>query len=62
MESVIVSDLGVFLGQSSERLVVEGPPPRLELVEGGPQLWLPIDLPATAAAPPTPPVLPIAYP
>jgi len=45
MESVIVSDFGVMLGQASERLVVRGPRPRLELVEGGPQLWLPLDLP-----------------
>lgn len=46
MESVIVSDFGVMLGQASERLVVRGPRPRLELLEGGPQLWLPLDLPA----------------
>lgn len=45
MESVIVSDFGVMLGKTSERLVVRGPRPRLELVEGGPQLFLPIDLP-----------------
>lgn len=45
MESVIVSDFGVMLGQTGERLVVKGPRPRLELVEGGPQLWLPLDLP-----------------
>jgi CRISPR-associated protein Cas1 len=46
MESVIVSDFGVMLGKTSERLVIRGPRPRLELVEGGPQLLLPIDLPA----------------
>jgi CRISPR-associated protein Cas1 len=46
MESVIVSDFGVMLGKTSERLVVRGPRPRLELVDGGPQLFLPIDLPA----------------
>lgn len=46
MESVIVNDFGVMLGHTSERLVVRGPRPRLELVEGGPQLWLPLDLPA----------------
>jgi CRISPR-associated protein Cas1 len=46
MESVIVSDFGVMLGKTSERLVVRGPRPRLELIEGGPQLFLPIDLPA----------------
>lgn len=45
MESVIVSDFGVMLGKSSERLVVTGPRPRLELVDGGPQMWLPLDLP-----------------
>ncbi len=46
MQSVIVSDFGVNLGQTSERLVVRGPRPRLELLEGGPQLWLPLNLPA----------------
>ncbi len=46
MESVIVSAPGVMLGKTSERLVVRGPRPRLELVEGGPQLFLPIELPA----------------
>jgi CRISPR-associated protein Cas1 len=46
MESVIVSDFGVMLGKTSERLVVRGPRPRLELIEGGPQLFLPMDLPA----------------
>jgi hypothetical protein len=46
MQSVIVSDFGVMLGQTSERLVAKGPRPRPELVEGGPQLWLPLDLPA----------------
>jgi CRISPR-associated protein Cas1 len=45
MESVVVSDFGVVLGQRSERLVVRGPRPRLELVEGGPQLFLPLGLP-----------------
>ncbi len=44
MESVIVSDFGVSLGKTSERLVVRGPRPRLELMDGGPQLLLPIDL------------------
>jgi hypothetical protein len=43
MNSVIVSDFGTMLGKTSERLVVRGP--RLELVEGGPQLFLPIDVP-----------------
>ncbi len=45
MQSVIVSDFGVMLGKTSERLIVRGPRPRLELVEGGPQLSLPLDLP-----------------
>ncbi len=45
MQSVIVSDFGVMLGKTSERLVVRGPRPRLDLVEGGPQLSLPLDLP-----------------
>jgi CRISPR-associated protein Cas1 len=45
MESVIVNDFGVMLGRTSERLVVRGPRPRLDLVEGGPQLFLPLDLP-----------------
>jgi CRISPR-associated protein Cas1 len=49
MNSVIVSDFGVVLGKTSERLVVRGPRPRLELVEGGPQLFLPIDLPVRPA-------------
>lgn len=47
MESVIVSDPGVFLGKTSERLVIRGPRPRLELIEGGPQLSL--DLPLQPA-------------
>ena len=46
MESVIVADFGTTLGKTSERLVIRGPRPRLELVEGGPQLFLPLDLPA----------------
>jgi hypothetical protein len=33
MESVIVSDFGVMLGKTSNRLVVRGPRPRLELAE-----------------------------
>ena len=43
MESVIVSDFGVMLGKTSERLVVRGLRPRLELIEGGPQLFLPLE-------------------
>jgi CRISPR-associated protein Cas1 len=46
MDSVIVSKPGVFLGKTSERLVVRGPKPRLELVDGGPQLLLPFELPS----------------
>jgi len=45
MDSVIVSKPGVFLGKTSERLVVRGPKPWLELVDGGPQLLLPFELP-----------------
>jgi CRISPR-associated protein Cas1 len=44
MESVVVSDFGVMLGQTGERLVVRGARPRLDVVDGGPQLWLPLDL------------------
>lgn len=44
MNSVIISDFGTTLGKKSERLVVRGPRPRLELVEGGPQLLLPLDM------------------
>ena len=32
MNSVIVSGFGVMLGKTSERLVVRGPRPRLELI------------------------------
>jgi CRISPR-associated protein Cas1 len=46
MDSVIVSDFGVTLGKTSERLVVRGPRPRLEMIEGGPQLFLPIHVPS----------------
>jgi CRISP-associated protein Cas1 len=46
VNSVIVSGFGVLLGKTSERLVVRGPRSRLELVEGGPQTSLPIDLPS----------------
>lgn len=45
MQSVIVSDFGVTLGRTSERLVVRGPRPQFELIEGGPQLLLPLELP-----------------
>jgi CRISPR-associated protein Cas1 len=45
MNSVIVSGFGALLGKTSERLVVRGPRPRLELIEGGPQMLLPIDVP-----------------
>jgi hypothetical protein len=36
MNSVIVSDYGVMLAKTGERLVIRGPRPRLELIEGGP--------------------------
>ena len=42
MDSVIVSDYGVMLAKKGDRLVVRGPKPRLELIEGGPQLFLPL--------------------
>jgi CRISPR-associated protein Cas1 len=42
MNSVIISDFGVMLAKTGERLVVRGPKPRLELIEGGPQLFLPL--------------------
>ncbi len=45
MRSVIVSDVGVMLRKTSDRLVVRWPRPGLELVEGGPQLSFPFDLP-----------------
>jgi CRISPR-associated protein Cas1 len=44
MDSVIVSDPGVFLGRTSERLVVRGPRPQIDLVDGGKQLILPLDI------------------
>jgi CRISPR-associated protein Cas1 len=44
MNSVIVSDYGVMLAKTGERLVIRGPKPRLELIEGGPQLFLPLGL------------------
>jgi len=49
MTSVVVGAFGSMLGKTSERLVVRGPRPRLEMVEGGPQLLLPLEL---AARPP----------
>jgi CRISPR-associated protein Cas1 len=45
MESVIVTDPGSFLSKTSERLVIRGPRPRLELIEGGPQLSFGFDSP-----------------
>src|ERR1700736_171936 len=42
MDSVIVSDYGVMLAKKGDRLVVRGPKPKLELIEGGPQLFLPL--------------------
>jgi CRISPR-associated protein Cas1 len=44
MDSVIVSDYGVMLAKTGDRLVVRGPKPKLELIEGGPQLFLPLGL------------------
>lgn len=42
MNSVIISDYGVMLAKTGERLVIRGPKPRLELIEGGPQRFLPL--------------------
>jgi len=42
MNSVIISGYGVMLAKTGERLVIRGPRPRLELIEGGPQLFLPL--------------------
>jgi len=44
MNSVIISDYGVMLAKTGERLVIRGPRPRLELIEGGPQLFLPLGI------------------
>jgi CRISPR-associated protein Cas1 len=44
MQSLIVQDFGASLHKTSERVVVRGPRPHLELLEGGPQLLLPMDL------------------
>jgi CRISPR-associated protein Cas1 len=44
MNSVIISDYGVMLAKKGERLVIRGPRPRLELIEGGPQLFLPLGI------------------
>lgn len=44
MNSVIVSDYGVMLAKKGDRLVIRGPKPRLELIEGGPQLFLPLGI------------------
>ncbi len=44
MDSVIVSDYGVMLAKTGERLIVRGPQPKLELIEGGPQLFLPLGI------------------
>ncbi len=46
MNSVIITDYGVALGKTGDRLVVRGPRPKLELIEGGPQLFLPLGLSA----------------
>ena len=42
MDSVIISDYGVMLAKTGDRLVVRGPKPNLELIDGGPQLFLPL--------------------
>jgi CRISPR-associated protein Cas1 len=44
METLVVQDFGASLHKTSERVVVRGPRPHLELLEGGPQLILPMDL------------------
>jgi len=44
MNSVVISDYGVMLAKTGERLVIRGPKPRLELIDGGPQLLLPLGL------------------
>jgi len=44
MQILVVTEFGVSIGKTSERLVVRGPRPRLELNEDGPQLLLPLDL------------------
>jgi CRISPR-associated protein Cas1 len=49
VQTLIVQDFGVSLHKTSERVVVRGPRPRLELIEGGPQLLLPMDLGASPA-------------
>jgi hypothetical protein len=46
MDGVIVSEFGVMLAKKADRLVVRGPRPRLELIEGGPQLFLPLGIDA----------------
>ncbi len=64
MNSVIISDYGVMLAKTGERLVIRGPRPRLELIEGGPQLFLPLGINAkrptltvlTSEGPKTPPL------
>ena len=53
MDSVIVSDYGVMLAKKGDRLVVRGPKPRLELIEGGPQLFLPLGTTASALRSPS---------
>lgn len=63
MNSVIISDYGVMLAKTGERLVIRGPKPKLELIEGGPQLFLPLGINAkrptltvlTSDGPKTPP-------
>lgn len=45
MDSVVITKPGVFLGKTSERLVVRGPRPNVDLIDGEPQLTLPFGLP-----------------
>jgi hypothetical protein len=42
VDSVVVSKPSVFLGKTSERLVVRGPRPDVTLIDGEPQLTLPL--------------------
>ncbi len=50
MQTLVISEFGVSIGKTSERLVVRGSQPRLELVEDGPQLLLPMELSTTESS------------
>jgi hypothetical protein len=41
VDSVVVTKPGVFLGKTSERLIVRGPKPRVDLIDGELQFSLP---------------------